>query len=120
MLHDLNNKQTANAVHIHVFCEPEDAENVNVVVDKCLQPLLSLFTFEVKTILVPSEYSDVQQFLLMSMCDSIVIANSTYSWWAAYIACLQRSDVQVCCPNRWFHTSTPEGYIVPGWNLIGW
>ncbi len=44
--------------------------------------------------LIQSEMAD---FNLMRACDSFIISNSTYSWWAAYLS--QSTDV--ICPARW-------------------
>ena len=42
--------------------------------------------------------SDMADFHLMRACDSFIISNSTYSWWAAYLS--QSTDV--ICPTSWF------------------
>ena len=46
--------------------------------------------------------ADWEEMLLMSNCDHHVIANSSFSWWGAY---LNISDTKVvCAPRRWFGT----------------
>lgn len=49
---------------------------------------------------------------LMSLCNDIVIANSTFSWWAAW---LNPSDSKlVIAPHPWFEQSTNNGdWVVP-------
>lgn len=40
---------------------------------------------------------DWQQLLLMSVCDHHIVANSTYSWWATYIAKMSdENPVKIC------------------------
>lgn len=60
-------------------------------------------------------YSD---FKLMTQCDKHIIANSTFSWWGAWLS----HSNSVVCPYEWFgpalSTYTVEGYIVPGWRAI--
>jgi hypothetical protein len=58
--------------------------------------------------------SPEQTFELMRHGSGYVIANSTYSWWAAFL----RKDVKapVCMPEPWFRNQTDPSGIIP----IGW
>ena len=38
---------------------------------------------------------------LMSKCRSHIVANSSFSWWGAYLS--QNSDKMVIAPSRWFN-----------------
>jgi hypothetical protein len=91
-----------------VFCEREDEETVSV----------AMRYLGINTFVLTTECTDVEQFLLMSNCDYIFTANSTFSWWAAYIGQHIRNTIKVTIPFRWFHSSTPANYIVPGWKVI--
>lgn len=45
--------------------------------------------------------SEIEDLCLMSQCDSFILANSTFSFWGAYLAELQR-PVKVVRPNNYF------------------
>ena len=57
---------------------------------------------------------------IMSLANVFIIANSTFSWWAANLAA---NDSLVLAPNKWFkNASDPIDLLPPNWNLIetGW
>ena len=56
---------------------------------------------------------------LMSLCNDFIIANSTYSWWGAWLS--SNKDKKVIAPLQWFGTTgytkdhntkdvTPDGW----------
>jgi len=49
---------------------------------------------------VQDMFDDWKQMLLMSVCDYNIIANSTFSWWGAYLN--QTPGKIVCYPSTWF------------------
>ena len=46
--------------------------------------------------------ADWEEMLLMSNCDHHVIANSSFSWWGAYLGAKHSDTKVVCAPRRWF------------------
>ena len=59
--------------------------------------------------------SDIADFFLMSQCEHHVIANSSFSWWAAWLG--RRRDGCVVSPRHWFTDSTIDTGDLrpPGW-----
>lgn len=64
------------------------------------------------------ELSDVDEFSVMSNCRHFVIANSTFSWWAALLGASPNKIV--VAPGRWLRDerAITDGLIPAGWRLI--
>ena len=53
----------------------------------------------------PDELHPADDLYLMSLCRHFVIANSTYSWWAAWLG--KAPEKIVIAPRRWYRTDDP-------------
>ena len=94
----LNNQQTEvlkNKIKILYFCENEDLSDVENTINN-LKTVFPLLVFQRADPLL----SDWEQLLLMSLCEHNIIANSSFSWWGAYL----NSNICkiVCYPEKWF------------------
>lgn len=77
------------------FCEEADQD----VVENMMELLLSNFPKnQFVTKRVPYEIPDWKQMLIMSHCDVNIIANSTFSWWGAFLG----NPELVIYPDKWF------------------
>lgn len=75
-----------------------------------------------KTVFInkPEGVSDLEVLLIMSKCPSHVIANSTFSWWGAY---LSESRNSVVSPKPWTISGlNPNELLPPNWITVdsGW
>jgi hypothetical protein len=61
-----------------------------------------------------SSGSDIQDMMRLSLCDKIVVANSTFSWWSAWF----NGGDQVVIPEQWFYNRTPDGLRYPKWFVL--
>lgn len=53
---------------------------------------------------------------LMQRCCGFVLSNSTYSWWAQYLA--EAPDKRVWAPDRWYAHTKRSALYQPGWTLV--
>jgi hypothetical protein len=55
--------------------------------------------------------TNAEEIILMSKCAHNIIANSTFSWWGAWLN--QNPDKIVISPNKWFIDGRNETDLIP-------
>jgi hypothetical protein len=59
--------------------------------------------------------NEVESLVLMSECKAGICANSSFSWWGAYL----NPDRPICMPSKWFNADFDiSGYYFPGVAVI--
>ena len=114
MQHMLHNNN--GACTVLYFCEEPDVNDVS----EMLQQIKSVIQ-NVNFVRANDSISDWEQLLLMASCHDNIVANSTFSWWGAYLN--QTPDKIVCYPNIWFGPRAGHDVsdLFPeGWTRITW
>ena len=99
-------KHNLSNLDIWFFCEDEDLEDVNIIIEKLK------IDFPRNLIRrASSSLKDWEQMLLMSCCNYNIIANSSFSWWGGY---LNTNDNKIVCyPETWFVNNTDTKDMSP-------
>ena len=114
---DLNKKDN---LFILYFYEENDKEYVNDRINYLKQnEKFKNLTF-IKT---PDNLDDWEQMILMTLCHHYIIANSTFSWWGAYLSeHSEEATYSVYYPSKWFGPSLEYNKIddlfLDGWKKV--
>ena len=118
----------------HGLCSPEYYSCALKTVVKHINAMPELFLFTDDPIWVQEHFdtkgmsatvinfpnhtaSPCHDMHLMSLCKHHIIANSSFSWWGAWLA--NKSGI-VCAPKKWFaaHEHEISGIPAPGWVVL--
>lgn len=58
--------------------------------------------------------SETDDLNAMASCKGIIMANSSFSWWAAYLG----NHTKVVCPKNWFMDGLQRTDLLPEWETI--
>jgi len=94
-IREIRGRVGQTSLRILYFCEAQDRQIVETVIAK-----LKTKYEDIKFVNVDSTIPDWKQMLMMSCCHHNIIANSTFSWWGAYLN--RNPEKVVCYPNKWF------------------
>lgn len=99
-----------------IFYEEPDLEDVSHIVEKIKEEtFFNGILFRYIDVSIP----DWHQLLMMSCCKNNIIANSTFSWWGAYLN--EHPKKIVSYPRDWFaegNNIDRTGLNVPNWIMI--
>ena len=72
--------------------------------------------FKGENIQVMERGDDIEDFNLLASCKHLIIANSSYSWWAAYLCPNEKK--KIVCPKEWFTDKETRTICPPEWIRI--
>ena len=102
------NKQQKKVLNIQIlyFCEKEDIDYVESLISLLKSRVQhNADNISIRFVRVDDSIVDWKQLLLMSLCHHNIIANSTFSWWAAYFN--KYLYKLVTYPSVWFGRKCP-------------
>lgn len=122
-----------NAAKVHVVCDVGYYERAKRIIESKIEnPTYFFFSDDMRWVRTNlnwgrsaifvehnSEISAFQDLRLMSMCRHHIIANSTFSWWAAWLAGNAVEQVKIA-PKRWLTTQNHDlDYLIPSeWTTL--
>jgi len=61
----------------------------------------------IDNVIISNSKSELEDLYLLSQCDAVIMSNSTFSWWGAYLG---KVKDKICAPSKWFNFSGPQNY----------
>ena len=113
-LEQMKKKLNSDTLNVLIFYEKIDEKQINIKI-KILKRKFNNINFTK----INTDIPDWEQLLIMSNCQHNIIANSSFSWWGAYLN--SNKNKVVMYPDIWFGKKLNHNTIDlfhPSWNVI--
>jgi len=110
---DINADKPDSLNKVLYFCEEHDIEDVNNMIQNIKSEFPTILFERADPLL-----EDWEQLILMSLCRHNIIANSTFSWWGAYLNTSRYKTV--VGPSVWFGPSLQHSHDLKDLYLTDW
>ena len=97
-----------------VFCRDNQGSDIDVADREWCKEFMTGLVGEGRFALAPNDGEETDDLNTMASCKSLIMANSSFSWWAAFLGNHER----VICPKSWFTDGYQRTELLPGWELI--
>lgn len=95
--------QKIKNIKVYIFCEKGDLINIK---DK-FSPYAPIYIAEKY-----ADLNDIESFELMRSCKNLIISNSTYSWWAAWLNENEQKTIIAPLIDKLDSEYYPEGWVL--------
>ena len=62
---------------------------------------------DIKKFYLLNNKDEIEDLVALSMCDSVIMSNSTFSWWGSWLG---KSKEKIVAPKKWFGIEGPPNY----------
>jgi hypothetical protein len=117
-----------NNSYFSVCTEAYYRSAIHLMTEKIKNPVFYVFSDDIeyakafcealpiKTVFGPENNPDFEELRLMYTCKHFIISNSSFSWWAQYLADSPQNTV--IAPNRWTSQAESNSIYLDTWNLL--
>lgn len=112
----VKNNRSNKIITCLYFCEQQDNDSVMNIINKLENQIPSILFIKAS-----DDLHDWEQMILMSCCNDNIMANSTFSWWGAFLN--KNKNPIICYPEKWFGPklshNTRDLFLI-NWQQISW